>query len=404
MSFCRAVIDEPKLGPHTDTIVPRTTTDAAVMASSPLRVLWVREAFWWQGNHSGHDMLPRKIQEFQPQLARSVFKGGREFPELIRLCFHIFFDRIYRKARTNPFYNWNTFIAELQALAYHRLFGADVIHFLYIESTFGLWGLRRARQATPSDGNRPRCVATAHQPQAWWRLSYQATERLSAVDALIVVSRHEQQFFEQLLPGRVHFIRHGVDLDFFAFHADRVNPVPHILFCGFWLRDIETLSRVIDILLARDPHLRIDMVVPAFHRTLDRFFYEVARHPQVQWHAAISDEALRRMYASADVLLLPLKDATANNTLVEALASGLPIVTNLVGGVPDYADPSFAELLPVGDAEGMADAVLGLLADPTERVRRAVAGRRFAEQHLNWQSIASQTLDVYQQVHRDRTA
>ena len=98
------------------------------------------------------------------------------------------------------------------------------------------------------------------------------------------------------------------------------------------------------------------------------------------------------------LLLLPMLDATANNAILEAQACGVPIVSTDVRGVASYVDSSFADLLPVGDVQGLADAVLRFVESGDERERRRRSARDHAVEHLSWQRLAPRTLEVYKSV------
>jgi glycosyltransferase involved in cell wall biosynthesis len=62
------------------------------------------------------------------------------------------------------------------------------------------------------------------------------------------------------------------------------------------------------------------------------------------------------------------------------MASGLPTVASDVGDVRYYTGPDAARLVPPGDADAMAAAVLELLGDPAERERMGNRARALAEQ------------------------
>ena len=98
------------------------------------------------------------------------------------------------------------------------------------------------------------------------------------------------------------------------------------------------------------------------------------------------------------MMVLPLLDCTANNALIEAIACGLPVVSNDVGGIRDYTRNTFADLLPVGDVEGMSNAILRLVDDLEERKKKGILARLFAQQNLSWERIAVQTLELYSKV------
>ncbi len=153
-------------------------------------------------------------------------------------------------------------------------------------------------------------------------------------------------------------------------------------------------------LLDRNQHLvaiAFDLIVPNDGRQ-DPSFLRIARHEQVFWHSGISDLQLRDIYQQASMLVLPLIDCTANNALIEAIACGLPVISNQVGGLPDYTRDSFADLFPVGDVEGMTQAILKLADDLQEREKRSQAARLFAQENLGWDKIAAQTLEIYHKV------
>src|SRR5206468_3316004 len=66
------------------------------------------------------------------------------------------------------------------------------------------------------------------------------------------------------------------------------------------------------------------------------------RYEQVTFHRRISDTALLNLYNDSRLLFLPLIDATANNSLMEASACGVPIITSDLPAVREYTNNSFA--------------------------------------------------------------
>jgi glycosyltransferase involved in cell wall biosynthesis len=76
--------------------------------------------------------------------------------------------------------------------------------------------------------------------------------------------------------------------------------------------------------------------------------------------------------ALADLLVLPSREEGFPNTLLEAMALGVPVVATPVDGVPELIDDGVhGRLVPPGDPAALADAVRGLLDDPA--LRRALA-------------------------------
>ncbi|MFZ5918885.1 MAG: glycosyltransferase family 4 protein [Chloroflexota bacterium] len=94
------------------------------------------------------------------------------------------------------------------------------------------------------------------------------------------------------------------------------------------------------------------------------------------------------VYAALDVVVLTSLNEGTPVTLIEGLAAGRPVVSTAVGGVPDIvADGETGLLVPTGDADALAEAIVGLLRDPARRRVMGQAGResvrgRFAVERL----------------------
>jgi glycosyltransferase involved in cell wall biosynthesis len=84
--------------------------------------------------------------------------------------------------------------------------------------------------------------------------------------------------------------------------------------------------------------------------------------------------------------------------VVEALSSGLPIVTTDVGGIRDYGGGSVFPVLANNDDDGMVAAVIRYLDDSSLRDDVGRRGRQFAEDQLAWPLIAEQHIEAYRQL------
>ncbi|MEU3193513.1 glycosyltransferase family 4 protein, partial [Streptomyces sp. NPDC006992] len=83
----------------------------------------------------------------------------------------------------------------------------------------------------------------------------------------------------------------------------------------------------------------------------------------------------------------------------EALRAGVPLVAAASGGVPELVGTA-AVLVPCGDADSLASAVLGLLADPARRAALGAAGRARARTWPGEDDTAALVLSVYDEVTR----
>ena len=351
------------------------------------QILWVRERFNWMGCHSGYDLVCEKISQSQPNSCCSIWrKPSRRLP---RGSYRVM-SWFIAEALNNPFYDYDSAIAELKVLYKNLWQEISLVHFTYVEQQLGILPKWLSENAF-------KLIGTAHQPASWWRLHNTSPDYLSALNGLIVLSSKEVSYFEQYLPNRVFFVPHGIDTSFFQPNVEAKADSLRCVFSGRWLRDLPTLAQIIDRVIAQNPAVHFDMIVPKDDRD-NPLLIHIARHEQVSWHAGLSDQQLRQIYQQARLLILPILDCTANNAVLESMSCGLPIISNSVGGLSDYTRDSFADLFPVGAVEQMTNRILDLLDSPEECQKRGMAARQFAEQNLSWDEITRQTLEIYRKV------
>lgn len=118
----------------------------------------------------------------------------------------------------------------------------------------------------------------------------------------------------------------------------------------------------------------------------------------VTFTGRLEREAVAALYRDADVALNPSTVDNMPNSLLEALASGVPIVSTDVGGVPHIVqDGTTALLVPPRDPEAMARAALRLLENPELSERLAAAGLQQARRYT-WSEVGPVMADLYARV------
>lgn len=93
----------------------------------------------------------------------------------------------------------------------------------------------------------------------------------------------------------------------------------------------------------------------------------------------LDPEQIADLYRQADLLLNASTVDNSPNSLIEALASGVPVVSSNVGGIPDLVvDGESALLVPPQQPEQLADAVLQVLGDDALRNNLVQQGKQVA--------------------------
>jgi sugar transferase (PEP-CTERM/EpsH1 system associated) len=106
-----------------------------------------------------------------------------------------------------------------------------------------------------------------------------------------------------------------------------------------------------------------------------------------------------------DCFVLPSLAEGVSNTILEAMASGIPIVATRVGGNPELVDDGVTgHLVPPTDAEAMASAILGYFDDATIGRRHGRAARQVAVQRFSLERMVKDYLSLYDSLLHGRNA
>lgn len=207
-------------------------------------------------------------------------------------------------------------------------------------------------------------------------------------------------------PDQLHLVPLGVDTELFnPDAAQRVSGrIVAISSADRPLKGIPNLLRALARLRARhDVELQLIAKLEPDGPT-EKLIAELGISDIVQVSGGLSDSEVAALLASADVACIPSLYEGFSLPAVEAMASGTPIVASRAGALPEVlgADGECAQLVTPGDVEELTSALAGLLDSPEHRRRLGSAGRRRALEVFSWESVAAQTVRVYQQA-IDRT-
>jgi glycosyltransferase involved in cell wall biosynthesis len=114
--------------------------------------------------------------------------------------------------------------------------------------------------------------------------------------------------------------------------------------------------------------------------------------------SGLSDAELAALLSSSEIACIPSLYEGFSLPAVEAMASGTPIVASRAGALPEVLGPDgdCARLVGPGDVGELARVLGELLASPAELARLGANGRRRAEDVFSWESVAAQTVSVYE--------
>lgn len=352
----------------------------------PVRVRALYTRFPHLGGHSGMRQLLRHLDPAACVVRPyAVSDGDADLPLPHPALRRWLRDRVQRRGMA--WYKLSDLAAEARALGASVLRRTDVVHFLDAEHSAQYLPalLRKGRL------NHVRTVGTYHQPPEALEGLLDRTV-VACLDHVILVSPAQEPYFRELVPPeRVEVVLYGVDTDFFRPGPPRRAESPfRCITAGHWLRDWKALRGVAERLASRR-----DI---EFHIVTSRVTgLEGLRN--VRTHRDVDDTTLVGLYQNADLLLLPLTQATANNTLLEGIACGLPVVSSDLPSIRAYLPGGEGLLVKDNHPGQLAEAVVHLKEDPGRRRDSARRARARAKE-LSWPRIAPHYERIYTRLQR----
>ncbi len=129
--------------------------------------------------------------------------------------------------------------------------------------------------------------------------------------------------------------------------------------------------------------------------SLRRLARELGVAECVQFTGLLDTAQMVSLYRQADVVLNPSRADNTPNSILEALACGVPVVSSDVGGVPYLVEHSrTAWLVPVDAPERLAEGIVSVIRDEGLRTRLVENGLRLARD-FSWPVVRDQWLGLY---------
>ncbi len=145
------------------------------------------------------------------------------------------------------------------------------------------------------------------------------------------------------------------------------------------IKDHATAIRTLARAVTACPQTRLVVVGDGAER--DNIRQEIRRRGMERWIQMLGERHdVSRLLRATDAFLLTSVSEGIPVTIIEAMDAGLPVVATNVGGVAEVVEQGSTGLLaPAGGDEGLAEAILRLIRDPSLRREMGQAGRRRAE-------------------------
>lgn len=222
------------------------------------------------------------------------------------------------------------------------------------------------------------------------------------LDARIAVSEAARKLAAAYFPGHYFIIPNGVDLERFSPHTP---PIPELVDGSFNILFVGRLDkrkgfgflRAAAAALARRTSRRIRLVVVG-DRSLRRFLQPaIGGRLEVFYAGIVSRDILPRYYASCDIFCSPaVGNESFGIVLLEAMASGIPIVATSIPGYLTVLRPGWNSLtVKPRDTSSLSRGLEQLMEDRNLASRLVENGLKHVQDY-SWRRIAARLRDLYE--------
>jgi glycosyltransferase involved in cell wall biosynthesis len=224
-------------------------------------------------------------------------------------------------------------------------------------------------------------------------------------DALVAVSNGLRSYAKETAPDLpIQVIPNAIDLSAFTPPVQRETDGPvRLLYVGRFntFKNVETLVQAVGRLSQMDVgEFELELVGEGEQRpVVERMVAELGLTRRVHFVGWVARDRIVDHYRGADIFVTATTWEGMPNTVLEAMACGLPIVGTQASGLRELVrDGLNGYLVPIKDPNAMAQALARLVDNGHERRRMGRQSRKLAEREFAWEYIAEQYVRVYEQV------
>ncbi len=258
----------------------------------------------------------------------------------------------------------------------------------------------------------PVVISTAHSiaiNRRWWKMAYRLTDGLSDLTTNVSVASTTRYLQQRVAcEGKLIYVPNGIDTERFhpnRFQRDQVRRELGVDKSFAWIavgrfeqpKDYPNLLRAFALLKKKTTEIVLLLVGDGQLRSEMGHLVRVLNIEESVRFLGLRKDVPGLLQAS-DGYVMSSKWEGMPIVLLEAAASGLPIVATLVGGNQEVVSPGAGILVPPGEPEQLADAMNRImLLSEDERLRMGAAARAHVDKSFKLESV----VDRWEEIYRD---
>jgi glycosyltransferase involved in cell wall biosynthesis len=296
--------------------------------------------------------------------------------------------------------NWSYFAHSGRAARLARQFKPDLIHVHYAGG-FSFWGLRTGIAPMIVSVWGADVIDIPNNPVQRWLVR----RALRKADRVTATSRFLRSRAINLAPkiaGKTEVIPFGVNV------PDRVEPLPPgpIKLCFIKSHrpkyGPDLLLRAMARVRETNPEVTLTLAGKGeMTAELQRLAGELGLDGSVWFAGMIPNSEMYAFIQKHHIMVMPsvMESESFGVAVLEASACGRPVIASRIGGVPEVLENGETGLMvPAGEIESLARAILELAGDPARCEAMGRAGRTYVRDHYRWANSVDRMSNLYREL------
>jgi glycosyltransferase involved in cell wall biosynthesis len=202
---------------------------------------------------------------------------------------------------------------------------------------------------------------------------------------------------------KIGVIHNGIDIDNFKPNQNKKILDKFVITPGASRvtkrKGLEFLIKAVKQLLPKYPNILLKIMGDGDEKeNLVMLAKKLKLENNVQFLGRIPREETANYYQEANVFILPSFNEGMSNAMLEALATGLPIIATETGGTKELVtEGENGFIVAMGSREDLAERIERLILNPELCEKMSQVSRQLAEK-MSWQEVARQYFELYQEV------
>lgn len=222
-------------------------------------------------------------------------------------------------------------------------------------------------------------------------------------DAVLALTEDMKKKMQNISKRDVSVIPNGIDYERFydVVRSEKVRKVKTILFVGrlHQVKGVRYLIEAMAIVHSKYPDIKLIIIGDGVERqNLGALSEKLALGDCIRFIGRVEQESIPLIMKQADIFVLPSISEGFGIVILEAMASGLPIIATRVGGIPDVVEDGVnGYLVDARNTDEIAKNIIKLIQNDVVRIEMAIQNMEKAKMY-SWDEVSGTVESVYRDI------